>query len=93
MTLQELEAQAARAKAAEVVDPEFEGDDDDIKVLVDLHDGMVLLDQTMRLLGYIGDANLCRALSKKERDAIGRLGGRIKSYLDEVQGQYGEGGE
>lgn len=67
---------------------EFENEDD--KAIVDLFDGTVLLNKCMVMLGYLADPDFIKVISKKERDGMNKLTTKIKSYLDEVEGQYEE---
>lgn len=80
----------AKAEVKAEVEAEPKGDGEDILMLRDIRDSLSLLGRVTRLLGYIGDVELCRALSKRERETITRVNTDITAYLDDVTAHYEE---
>lgn len=90
MDINELEATHTPADA--VIDGEFEDDDGGEELLIrqDLLDAMVLLRKCMYLFNYLTDIDLCKAISKKERDTMSRVAQTVLAYLDDVEYNYTE---
>ena len=85
--LEEMEMTAA--KVVTVPDAEYPevGEEEDL-LLQDILDAMSLLNKCMRLLDYMSDADLCKTITKRERENMSRLSEQVKAYLDEVEGNY-----
>ena len=88
MTLDEMEAARTEYLALEDDKEEAEGED---QTLSDLLDSLSLLSQCKRLLDYMSDPDLCKNLSKRERDSMSRLSEKLKDHLDALESSaYGE---
>jgi hypothetical protein len=74
-------------KVEGVVVDDFEDED---TMIQDIYDSMGLLNQSMHLLDYLSDPDLCRAVSKRERDSMARLSDRIRLFLDNMNAAYEE---
>ena len=89
MDLDELEATRQNTTPESGDDGEFDPDED--QQLLDLKDAVLLLGLSMRLLNYVGDVELCKTLSKRDRDAMDRVATKIREFLDEVEPGLSEG--
>lgn len=72
-------------------DPEFPEETDggeELLVQQDIIDGISLFRKVQRLLGYIGDVELCKSLTKRERLVIEKINGQVGDYLDSVTPNY-----
>ena len=73
--------------------PEEFDQGEDVLMENDLHESFILLRKVKTLLDYIGNAELCKTLSKKERMTMLKVSGQIASYLDETAVNYEDEGE
>jgi len=74
-------------------DEEFVDDTDGQEELLmrqDILDGISLLSKVKRLLDYIGDTELCKTVTKRERATIEKISGQVGDYLDSVTSNYEE---
>jgi hypothetical protein len=76
-------------KEAEVVDEGFEGFDEE-RVLEDLNEGLSLVKRCKTLLDYIGDPELCKTISKRERTSMAKLATKLGAYVSSIDNAYGE---
>ena len=80
MEIEEFEERYAKK------DEEFPADDteggEELLMQQDILDGLSLLNKVNRLLGYIGDVELCKTLTKRERATIAKVRGQVSEYLD-----------
>lgn len=79
--LEELETECKRP-------PEPLDDADEINA--DILDAISLLTKCVRLLDYVGDTDLCKSVTKRERESMVRLSESVKEYLDNVEHVYEE---
>ena len=56
----------------------------------DLHESFSLLRKVKTLLDYVGNVELCKTLSKKERVTMIKVSSQISSFLDETAVHYEE---
>lgn len=54
----------------------------------DILDAISLLSKGMHLLDYMSDVELCKSVTKRERDSMARLSEKIHQFLDEVENVY-----
>lgn len=76
-SLEELEQE----QVAPEFDEEEEQDEDDGQ----LQEAIALLIKANVLMSYMGDPELCKTITKRERQVMLKLGGKIYDYLEEVQ--------
>lgn len=88
-TIEELEA-GKLEKDAKAVDSDFVTDDES-PIYADLVDAIELLKKAMCLLDYMSDTDLCKAVSKRERDAMLRLSDKITTFVIETENNYEDG--
>jgi hypothetical protein len=87
-TLEDLEAsRKAPKEAPKEAEPVEEFDDDYNQ---DMLDALSLLNKCMHLLDYISDRDLCKTVTNREREVMGRVSESIRIYLDAVEGSYEE---
>lgn len=63
---------------------------EELLMLQDLHDGVSLLSKVKTLLDYTGNIELCKSLTKRERETMAKISGEVGDYLDSVSGHYEE---
>jgi hypothetical protein len=91
-TIEDLEL--AKAKVGVVVTPEEEYPDlEEALACEDMSESLSILIQTMHLLDYVADPDLCKRISKRERDNMAWLAEKIRVFVDEKAGYYLEGSE
>lgn len=84
-SLDEMEqALAVRAKVSDVV--VVEDEDDDLRE--DFFEAVSLLSKCKTMMDFAADPDLCKSLSKRERESMERVSGQLKSFLDAVEGVY-----
>ena len=89
--LEELEEALGKSKVVELVDNEFEEDPDGGEELLatqDVIEAISLLSKCMHFLDYLSDTDLCKSVTKREREGMGRLSEIVRTYLDEVSDHY-----
>lgn len=97
MKLDELEKVMGKIKprAAEgsefVVDEEEEEEDDQLRQ--DILDATSLLSKCMHLFDYLGDTDLCKTVTKRERETMSRMSELCKDFLDGIENAGYEGEE
>ena len=89
MDLNELEAVTVEPEARD----DFVADEDDQQILVDMNDALILLTKCRNIFNYLSDTDLCPKFTKKERNSLFKLSGKIAKYLDEVSLTYTELGD
>lgn len=72
-----------------VDDGQFENEEDD-SVQDDIREAISLLRKSRTMLCYLADPDLCKSLSKRERDAMDRLNTILYEFLVEVGPAYEE---
>lgn len=85
-----MEPEEFEAKYDEKKD-EFPDDTDGQEELLmrqDILDGISLLGKVKTLLDYTGNVDLCKALTKRERDTMAKVSVQITDYLDSVAANY-----
>jgi hypothetical protein len=87
-----LEDLKTAAKEAEVVD-EFEGDHPELEQARDMEEAISLLNKSMHLMAVLSDTDLCKSVSKRERNVLSHMSDQIRLFLDEVSDYYGDGEE
>lgn len=81
------QAKGSAPKEAEV----DEAGPEDVPVIQDILEAATLLAQARTLLEYLGDVQLCKRITKKERGVMLDHAYRVKEFLDGVEGVYEEG--
>ena len=81
--------------AKKVTDPPTDTDedadeDDEIAMRQDIFDAMSLLGKVKTLLDYVGNVDLCKTVTKRERATMARISGDVQDYLDSVSSGYEE---
>lgn len=74
-------------------DDEFpdEGDGgEELLLQQDIIDAITLLSKVKRLLSYVGDVELCKTVTKRERDVMAKVCSEVTGYLDSVAQNYTE---
>lgn len=54
----------------------------------DIDEALTLLSKAMKLLDALSDVDICKTLTKRERDAMERVSGLIREFLDDVESNY-----
>lgn len=95
MELEELEdiyvkdmARRQGAQPTEWVEDEDPGED---QATLDIQEAMALLITTKTMIDYIANPSLCKVVSKRERDIMGKLSEKIRTFLASVEPTYSEG--
>lgn len=89
-TVDDLEESLKRKEATEP-QAEFEGDEGLEELMKDdMRDAVGWLNKCRHLLDYISDKDLCKAISKRERDSMAWLSDQIGEFLDDVETHYNE---
>lgn len=83
MTVDDLETQAIAAQT-----DEFEPDEQ--SMFNDILDSLDLLRKCMHLLDYLSDPDLCKSVTKRERDTMARLSESVDEFLDDAETKYEE---
>ena len=90
-----MEPEEFEAKYTKTVDEEFPDDDtagqEELLMRQDILDGVSLLTRIRTLLDYVGDIELCKTLTKRERETMSRVSGDVTDYLDDMVSKYEEG--
>jgi hypothetical protein len=84
MTLEEMQAECLTHTTESTEAPA------DDHLWIAFNDGLFLLKQVKVFLSYVSDPELCKTLSKRERDVADRLIGKLGEYLDEMSVTYDE---
>jgi hypothetical protein len=85
--LEEMEQQLAKVQDGVIV--EEEGEDEDLRE--DFFEAVSLLARCQTLLQFAADPELCKSLTKRDRDIMWRVSGQIKQFKDAVEGVYDDG--
>lgn len=97
MKLDELEkVMAPKAKSDDggsefVVGDEEEEEEDALRQ--DILDATSLLSKCMHLFDYLGDTDLCKTVTKRERETMSRMSELCKDFLDGIENAGYEGEE
>ena len=86
------ESQVKKVAEVEVLESDEFGPDE-ADIAQDILDALSLLSKCMHLLDYLSDPDLCKSVTKRERDSMSRLSESVRTYLDAVEGNYVEGEE
>lgn len=90
MEPEEFEAKYATKKDEE----EFPADDtegqEELLLRQDILDGISLLGKVKTLLDYVGNVELCKTLTKRERETMAKVNVQVGDYLDSVTSNYEE---
>ena len=70
--------------------PTTDDDNDEITMRQDIFDAMSLLGKVKTLLDYVGNVDLCKTVTKRERATMARISGDVQDYLDSVSSGYEE---
>jgi predicted transcriptional regulator len=93
MTVEELEKNFA-AQPSPVVDGEFEDQiDADEQAYMDVQEALRLFKTAKTLLDYLGDGDLIRTISEKERKTINKVAEKLGTYIENVSPMYSEESE
>jgi len=65
-----------------------EGGDDELAIANDVIAALSLLKKSMHLLDYMGDSDLCKTITKRERETMSRVSDSIREFLDDVGSHY-----
>lgn len=91
MDLTELEAVAKKTTTESGLEvDEFSDDGEDALMLHDISEAMSLLTKCLHLFDYVGDTDLCKSVTKRERESMSRLSEQVREFLDEVEPNYRE---
>ena len=82
-------ADLAKACAPKESEEEFEEDPSE-EMSEDLSEALDMLKLCAVLADYISDPLFCRALSKRERDAMARLSDEVNTLVDRINAEYTE---
>jgi hypothetical protein len=83
MTLEEMKQESAQQRVP-VVEADLVTNESD-QLLEDLIDGVNLLNSARKVMEYVADKDLCRAISRRERVAMLGVVVKIREYLDNVE--------
>lgn len=73
----------------EVMEDE-EDEPQDEQIMADLQEAFDLIHRAKTMLDYISDPQLCKTISKRERETMTRLSGNLADYLNETAESYNE---
>lgn len=92
MTVDEMDNHEASKGSLAAWDGEYteEAIDDDEQAYMDVQEAIQLLQKAKTMLDYFGDSDMIKTITKRERDSIERVSGKIKGYLDNVSPIYTE---
>ena len=79
-------------KQAIPVQEEFEDEDNGDEELAsqDMIEGLALLTKCLNLMNFLADRDLCKSLTIRERDSLGRLSDMVREFLDDKSSHYEE---
>ena len=83
MTLEEMKRASAETETT-AVEADLVTNESD-QLLEDLIDGVNLLNTARKVMEYVADKDLCRAISRRERAAMLGVVVKIREYLDNVE--------
>ena len=85
--LAELKEVSKKYVEAPAETPHEDTSDDDY-LQQDLLDALSLLNKCMHLLDYLGDTDLCKSVTKRERQSMSGLSQKVGVFLDNIDGVY-----
>lgn len=85
-SIEDLEEDAKDKTLTAEVDEFDEGIEDLMRA--DMEDALSWLNKCLHLLNYISDKDLCKTISKRERDSMAWLSEAIREFLDDVETHY-----
>jgi hypothetical protein len=88
-TTKDLEALPIKTVDGEPVDP-LEEEEDEALEYNDLVNALDLLGKCAVFFSYLQDKELCKSLTKRERDTAGRMAVRLFEFVTEVQQELPE---
>lgn len=86
--MEELEAVLARTKDSDEYDDDSGGEEELFSQ--DILEAFALLRKCTKMLDFLSDVDLCKGLTKRERESMGRLAEKVRDYLDETEQHYEE---
>lgn len=92
-SLEDLERTIKQAEVVDEDDGTDEENGEELLVEQDIQDAIGILRKCMHLLDYVSDTDLCKSVTKRERETMGRLSEMVREYLEEVDQHYDEGQE
>ena len=85
-----MDAEEFEAKYQNAGTPDEFDQGEEVLMENDLHESFSLLRKVKTLLDYVGNVELCKTLSKKERVTMIKVSSQISSFLDETAVHYEE---
>lgn len=69
---------------------DFVGDEGGEELLMqqDIIDGIALLTKVKTLLDYVSNVELCKTVTKREREVMAKVSAEVEEYLDSVSDNY-----
>ena len=89
MEPEEFEEKYAKKDDFPEDDTDTEGQEE-LLMRQDILDGISLLGKVKTLLDYVGNAELCKTLTKRERVTMAKVSSDVGDYLDSVTSNYEE---
>ena len=83
----DLEADA-KVKKAKAVHEAVQEVDEISYLRQDILDSISLNSKAMHLLDYLSDHDLCKSITKRERESMSRMSDKIREFLDEAESAY-----
>jgi hypothetical protein len=74
----------------EIVDDELGEGAEDEQMLCDLQEAIILIKRAKTLIDYVGEPELCKTISKRERLSMVKLSGKLEAYVNSIESSYGE---
>lgn len=71
-------------------DEDFEDGGEEILVENDMQEALDWLNKCMHLLDYMSDTLLCKSITKRERETMGRVSEGLRGFLDDIGSHYAE---
>ena len=91
MEPEEFEEQYAKNSGPKGPDEDFPDDgQEELLIQQDILDAISLLGKVKTLLDYVGNVELCKTLTKRERATMAKVSVQVGEYLDEVIPNYEE---
>lgn len=97
MELEELEDRYIKdmARRGQQPDEWAEEEEDPLETeeqaLLDIREAIILLATTRTMIDYIANPALCKVVSRRERDIMGKLSEKVRVFLASVEPTYNEG--
>lgn len=87
-----MEPEEFEEKYAKKAEEEFEDTEGQEELLIrqDILDAISLLGKVKTLLDYVGNVELCKTLTKRERETMAKISVQVGDYLDNVTPNYEE---